>query len=124
MKNGMKRYSCIRRITDTTRYFSWYKGVVDDCINGLADTKNVGTKVSEIAAVHRDEFGEKFLDDWLTKYFIRKKLEGQYIVATIFTQRKKLVVKHEGKTIKTFPFPIKGHIIDPLLKDKKKRQIL
>ena len=48
------------------------------------------------------------------QYFIRKKLEGQYIVATIFTQRKKLVVKHENKTIKAFSFPIKGHIIDPL----------
>ncbi|KAB2832188.1 MAG: hypothetical protein F9K48_10955 [Candidatus Brocadia sp.] len=58
------------------------------------------------------------------EYFIRKKLEGQYLVATIFTQRKKLVVKHEGKTIKTFSFPIKGHIIDPLLKDKKKRHTL
>ncbi|OOP56661.1 MAG: hypothetical protein AYP45_07865 [Candidatus Brocadia carolinensis] len=58
------------------------------------------------------------------EYFIRKKLEGQYIVATVFTQRKNLVVKHEGKTIKTFSFPIKGHIIDPLLKDKKKRQTL
>lgn len=58
------------------------------------------------------------------QYFIRKKLEGQYLVATIFTQHKKLVVKHEGKTIKTFSFPIKGHIIDSLRKDKKKRQTL
>ena len=55
------------------------------------------------------------------QYFIRKKLEGQYIVASIFTQRKKLVVKHENKGIKTFSFPIKGHIIDPVLLDKKKR---
>lgn len=58
------------------------------------------------------------------QYFIRKKLEGQYLVATIFTQRKKLVVKDESRTIKTFSFPIKGHIVDPLLKDKKKRQTL
>lgn len=58
------------------------------------------------------------------QYFIRKKLEGQYVVATIFTQRKKLVVKHENKIIKTFSFPIKGHIVDSLLKDKKKRQTL
>lgn len=29
------------------------------------------------------------------QYFIRRKLEGQYIVATIFTRRKKLVIKHE-----------------------------
>ncbi|MDG6026542.1 MAG: hypothetical protein E3K40_07500 [Candidatus Brocadia sp.] len=58
------------------------------------------------------------------QYFIRKKLEGQYLVAIIFTQHRKLVIKHEGKTIKTFSFSIKGHIIDPLLKDKKKRQPL
>lgn len=55
------------------------------------------------------------------QYFIRKRLEGQYIVATIFTQRKKLVVKHEDKIIKTFSFPIKGHIIDPVLVSKRKR---
>ena len=57
------------------------------------------------------------------QYFIRKKLEGQYLVATIFTQHKNLVIKHENKTIKTFSFPIKGHIIDPLREDKKKQQI-
>lgn len=77
MKNGIKRYRCIRRVTDTIRYFSWYKGVVDGCINGLSDTKKVGTKVSEIAAVHRDEFGEKFLDDWLNKILsLREELEA------------------------------------------------
>lgn len=48
------------------------------------------------------------------EYFMRRKLEGEYVVATIFTQRKKMVVKHESKIIKTFPFPIKGHIVDPL----------
>ena len=77
-------------------------------------------KVSFIRKV--DAYGKVEING--DQYFIRKKLEGQYIVATIFTQRKKRVVKHEGKTIKTFPFPIKGHIIDPLLKDKKKRQTL
>ncbi|BBO16312.1 hypothetical protein BPIT_09130 [Candidatus Brocadia pituitae] len=63
MRNGTKRFSCIKRVTDSIRYFSWYKGVVDGCINGLEDTKNAGTKVSKIAVVHRDEFGEKYLGD-------------------------------------------------------------
>ncbi|OQZ01776.1 MAG: hypothetical protein B6D34_12695 [Candidatus Brocadia sp. UTAMX1] len=54
-------------------------------------------------------------------YFIRRKLEGQYVVATILTQRKKMVVKHENKIIKTFSFPIKGHIIDSIVVRKKKR---
>jgi len=49
-------------------------------------------------------------------YFIRKKLERQYVIATIFTHSKKLVIKHENKIIKSFTFPIKGHIINPVLK--------
>lgn len=48
-------------------------------------------------------------------YFIRKKLEGQYVIATIFTHRKRLVVKQDNKVIKSFSFPIKGHIVAPLL---------
>lgn len=48
-------------------------------------------------------------------YFIRRKLEGQYVIATIFTHRKRLVVKQENRVIKSFSFPVKGHIIAPLL---------
>jgi len=47
-------------------------------------------------------------------YFIRRKLEGQYVVATIFTHRKRLVVKQDNRIIKSFSFSIKGHIVDPL----------
>lgn len=54
-------------------------------------------------------------------YFIRKKLEHQYVVATIFSHRKRLVVKQENKIIKSFPFPIKGRIINPLLPVPKKK---
>ncbi|MEB2309953.1 MAG: integrase core domain-containing protein [Candidatus Brocadiaceae bacterium] len=73
MRNGNKRFGCIKKVTDSIRYFSWYKGVVDGCINGLVDTKDVGTKVSKIAVVHRDEFGEKFLIVWLKRYFLYEK---------------------------------------------------
>lgn len=48
-------------------------------------------------------------------YFIRKKFEGQYIVATIFTHRKRLVIKQDHRVIKSFSFPIKGHIVSPLI---------
>ncbi len=48
-------------------------------------------------------------------YFIRRKLEGQYVIATIFTHRKRLVVKQENKIVKSFSFPSKGHIVAPLL---------
>jgi transposase len=54
-------------------------------------------------------------------YFIRRKLEGQYVVATIFTHRKRLVVKQENKIIKSFSFPIKGCIITPLLTHTKRK---
>ncbi len=54
-------------------------------------------------------------------YFVRKKLEGQYVIATIFTHRKRLVVKQEGRIIKSFSFPIKGHIVSPLLPITKKK---
>jgi len=48
-------------------------------------------------------------------YFTGKKFEGQYVIATIFTHRKRLFVKQENKIIKSFSFPIKGHIVVPLL---------
>lgn len=54
-------------------------------------------------------------------YFIKRKLEGQYVVATIFTHRKKLVVKQENKIVKSFSFPIECRIIAPLLPTKKKK---
>ena len=47
--------------------------------------------------------------------FIKRKLEGQYVIATIFTYRKRLFVKQGNKIIKSFSFPIKGHIVVPLL---------
>lgn len=54
-------------------------------------------------------------------YFIRRKLEGQYVIATIFTHRKRLVVKQEGRVIKSFSFPIKGQVVSPLLPVTKKK---
>lgn len=54
-------------------------------------------------------------------YSVRRKLEGQYVVATIFTHRKRLVVKQDNKIIKSFSFPIKGHIIAPLLPLAKRK---
>ncbi len=54
-------------------------------------------------------------------YFIKRRLEGQYVIATIFTHRKRLVVKQENKIIKSFSFPIKGCIIDSLLLVTKRK---
>ncbi|MDO9463181.1 MAG: hypothetical protein Q7J61_05185 [Deltaproteobacteria bacterium] len=63
--------------------------------------------------------GKFWLSKWLKRngaaYFIRKKLERQYVVATIFTHRKRLVVKQDNRIIKSFSFPIKCHIVVSLL---------
>src|SRR4030066_426105 len=53
-------------------------------------------------------------------YFIKRKLERQYVVATLFTHRKRLVVKQDNKIIKSFSFPIKDHIIEALVPNTKK----
>lgn len=54
-------------------------------------------------------------------YFIKRRLEGQYVVATIFTHRKRLVVKQNNRIIKSFSFPIKGHTFAPLLPYTKRK---
>jgi transposase len=56
-----------------------------------------------------------------SSYFVRRKLEGQYVVATIIPQRKRLVVKQDKKNIKSFTFPLKGHVITPLLAKTKRK---
>ena len=56
-----------------------------------------------------------------TSYFIRRKFEGQYVVATIFPHRKRLVVKQDNKVIKSFSFPVHGHTASPLLSITKKK---
>jgi len=43
------------------------------------------------------------------------KLERQYVVATLSTHHRRVFIRHEGKLVKSFPFPIPGPIIKPLL---------
>jgi len=54
-------------------------------------------------------------------YFIQEKLEGQYVVATIYTYRKLLVVKQGARIVKSFAFPIKGTIVHPVRQKPRKR---
>lgn len=54
-------------------------------------------------------------------YFIRRKLEGQYVVATIITHRQRLVVIQERKIIKAFRFPHEERTVRPTLPRAKKR---
>ena len=55
-----------------------------------------------------------------SSYFIRRKLEGQYVVATLFAHRKKLVIKQDNKVMKSFSFPLKDHPVPSLLSNAKK----
>jgi len=48
------------------------------------------------------------------KYFVRRKLERQYVVATLSTYHRRVFIKHEGKVIKTFPFSFVGKVVDPI----------
>lgn len=56
-----------------------------------------------------------YIDVHGVPYFIRRKLAGQYIMATVFTLRKKLVIKQQGRNIKFFPFRHNESVVSPLL---------
>ena len=47
-------------------------------------------------------------------YFIRRRLSGQYVMATLFTHRQTLVIKRDNERIKSFTFPIHESRISPL----------
>ncbi len=48
------------------------------------------------------------------EYFIRRKLERQYVVATLSTHHRQVFVRHEGQLIKSVPFPFTGRVVAPL----------
>jgi hypothetical protein len=54
-------------------------------------------------------------------YFIRRKLEGQYVIANIFAHKKRLVIKQDNRIIKSFSFPIKGYIVASLFPITRKK---
>jgi transposase len=47
-------------------------------------------------------------------YFVGKRLSRRYVTATIYPQRRELVIKHERRVYKRYPFPIDESIIAPL----------
>ncbi|OQZ02257.1 MAG: hypothetical protein B6D34_11470 [Candidatus Brocadia sp. UTAMX1] len=54
----------------------------------------------KISIVRKVDFNGKIEIDGVP-YFIRRKLEGQYVVAIILTRQKKMVLKHEDEIIKS-----------------------
>jgi hypothetical protein len=63
----------MKKVVASIRYSVWYKGVDFGFLSGLNDIRSKETKVSRIAVVRRDEFGEKFLIVWLKRYFLYEK---------------------------------------------------
>jgi len=47
------------------------------------------------------------------EYFVRRKLERQYVVATLSTHHRLVFIKHEGQLIKSVPFPFTGMLSSP-----------
>lgn len=58
-----------------------------------------------------------------SSYFIRRALAGQYVVATLFTHRQTLVIKQQGKGIKSYKFPIPEPRIPPLVPLSKRKPL-
>ncbi len=47
-------------------------------------------------------------------YHVERRLAGEYVVATLYTHRREIVVKLEGRVVKRFPCPIRGKLVPPL----------
>jgi hypothetical protein len=48
------------------------------------------------------------------EYFIRRKLEHQYVVATLSTHHRRIFIKADGKLVKSIAFPFVGQVVEPL----------
>lgn len=48
------------------------------------------------------------------EYLIRRKLERQCVVTTLSTHHRRVFIEHEGKLIKSAPFPFVGCVVEPL----------
>lgn len=96
------------------------KGFTLDTYKNSQNHLNLPIAKGKVSFVRRVDFRGRIEVNGAS-YFIRRKLDGQYVVATIFTHRKGLVVKHENRIVKSFPFPLKDHVAAPLLSIEKKR---
>ena len=47
-------------------------------------------------------------------YRVGRRLAGQYVVATLYTHRREIVVKLEGRVVHRFPCPIREKLVSPL----------
>lgn len=46
-------------------------------------------------------------------YFVGKRLARRYVTATIYTHRQRLVIRHDRRTLKHFPFPVREPLVAP-----------
>jgi len=48
------------------------------------------------------------------EYFVSRKLEHQYVLATLSTHHRRVYIRRDGKLIRSLPFPLTGKAIKPL----------
>jgi hypothetical protein len=48
------------------------------------------------------------------EYFVSRKLEHQYVIATLSTHHRRIYIRHEAKLIKSIPFPFMGKVTKTL----------
>ena len=52
-------------------------------------------------------------------YYISRKFEHQYVVATLSTHHRRVFITAEGQHVKSIPFPFVGQVVEPLLQAQK-----
>ena len=57
---------------------------------------------------------ERLIRQTGAEYFVSRKLEHQYVLATLSTHHRRVFIKHDGKLIRSDSFPFAGSVIRPL----------
>ena len=74
MKSVVKRYNIIKRDTDLTISFKWFREADTGFLNGSNGIKKEDSKGSKTGAERQRGYGGKHQHLWLRKYFLRGEL--------------------------------------------------
>jgi len=66
-----------------------------------------------LSVIPRMDF-ERLIRQTGAEYFVSRKLEHQYVLATLSTHHRRVFIKHDGKLIRSDSFPFAGSVIRPL----------
>lgn len=120
-----KPHRALQAERDATRlpgeWLEWHRGQLRNLPEGftLGVYRDPGARLQLPLARGRVSFIRKVNDHGLIQvnaqpYFIGKRLARHYVTATIYSHRRTLVVKHEGRVHKQFEFPVHEKLIAPL----------